>query len=57
MMGEIRRIKVNKPVTKNKLLDYGFRYKENGDYRLYVPVYKCHICIFLYKYGREYLYL
>lgn len=34
MMGEIRRIKVNKPVTKNKLLDYGFRYKENGDYRL-----------------------
>lgn len=28
MMGEMRRIKVNKPVTKNKLLDYGFRYKE-----------------------------
>ena len=37
MMGEVRRIKVNKSVTKNKLLDYGFRYKENGDYRLYVP--------------------
>ena len=32
MMGEVRRIKVNKSVTKNKLLDYGFRYKENGDY-------------------------
>ena len=39
-MSEVRRIKVNKSVTKNKLLDYGFRYKENGDYRLYVPVYK-----------------
>ena len=39
-MGEPRKIKINKSVTKNKLLDYGFRYKENGDYRLYVPVYK-----------------
>ena len=30
-MGETRKIKVNRSVTKNKLLDYGFRYKENGD--------------------------
>ena len=27
-MGETRKIKVNRSVTKNKLLDYGFRYKE-----------------------------
>lgn len=39
-MRKARSVKVDKAVTKNKLLDYGFRYKENGDYRLYVPVYK-----------------
>ncbi len=50
MMGEVRRIKVNKSVTKNKLLDYGFRYKENGDYRLYVPVYKWNDKTTIYAY-------
>ena len=51
-MGEVRKIKVNKSVTKNKnkLLDYGFRYKENGDYRLYVPVYKWNNKTTIYAY-------
>ena len=49
-MSEVRRIKVNKSVTKNKLLDYGFRYKENGDYRLYVPVYKWNDKTTIYAY-------
>lgn len=49
-MGEIRKIKVNKSVTKNKLLDYGFRYKENGDYRLYVSVYKWNDKTTIYAY-------
>lgn len=50
MMSEARRIKVNKSVTKNKLLDYGFKYKENGDYRLYVPVYKWNDKTTIYAY-------
>lgn len=49
-MGEARRIKLNKSVTKNKLLDYGFRYKENGDYRLYVPIYKWNDKTTIYAY-------
>lgn len=48
-MGEVRRIKVNKSVTKNKLLDYGFRYKENGDYR-FVPIYKWNDKTTIYAY-------
>lgn len=32
--------KVNKAVTKLLLINYGFRYKDSGDYKLYIPVYK-----------------
>lgn len=46
----MKRYKIRKNVTTKTLKDYGFRYKDNGDYRFYVPVYKWNNKTTIYAY-------